>query len=405
MVNFLKHNSNEVNSRLVHDQYNTIIFNLKKDVDIFLVGGFIRDIFINREGLERDFVIKGKPGTFLNSLARSLQGKAVTIGKKDLHRLVLENGMHFDFTTLRGTIETDLADRDFTVNSLAWSPETGIIDCSSGVRDISKRTIRMVSRNNLKNDPLRILRAYRLAGELSFRIDPSTRMALSKMNQSLKQVKSERITLEFYKILNSDHPENILRMMLRDGILHQIICLSNRELQRRLKEITHNDELFHKIHLRNKFKSDDIFSDNLSFKGLGRLEVIFSGMPDSLLKMSSRLRKRLSRLHKAGKLLRNRKKIDRTVLYDIFMITEDAALDFLVINGLAKYVRDIERFESARTKRVLSNKEIIEHTGVIPGRPLGLLIETLKRANFEGKADRKKEAIKFLKSRLQSNLT
>ncbi len=158
-----------INRKIKSDKYNSIILKSKKNLDIYIVGGYVRDILLGREGPDRDYAIRGDYSNFLKNIASRVNGKIFTIGKKNFHRIALKNGLMLDFMPVDNNIEHDLSVRDFTINSLAWSPERGIIDLHNGIDDLVKKTIRMVKIENLQNDPVRIVRAYRFADELSFK--------------------------------------------------------------------------------------------------------------------------------------------------------------------------------------------------------------------------------------------
>lgn len=388
----------KAHSRLLHDRYSMTIFRNAKGAEIYLVGGYIRDIFLGREGVERDFVIRGSDSGFLKKIAFSLNGRLIDIGKSRLHRIVLKNNIHIDFTLLKKSIEDDLSERDFTINAMAWSPDAGIIDLFGGSSDCSKRIIRMVTRANFLDDPVRILRAYRLSEELSCRIDPLTRSALKDLSSRIIQTKSERITSEFYKILNSDNPSDMLKKMLYDGLLTQIISLSYNEFRSRIKEIDKINACFYKTHLRNKLRFSCLFSENLRYNGLLNLEILLSDMPATMLNLSSRIKRRLRQIRNAKKILADEKSIERGTLYDIFMAADEATIDFLVINGMTDYLPETERFAASRTRGILTHHEIRMHTGVKEGKHLGLIIEALKKAVFVQTVKTRVQAKKFVKS-------
>jgi len=392
-------NETALRRKILSDKYNKIIFGLEKARDIYIVGGYIRDMVLNRKSPDRDYAVKGEFDQLLNSLAVKTGGKIIRMGKKGLHRIVLRNGVTLDFSLFKKDIESDISERDFTVNSLAWSPERGIIDIDKGREDLSRKLIRMTALKNLREDPVRILRAFRLAEELSFRIDRRTRSAIRMTKGMIKQAKNERIALEFFKILNSPDPSRTLEMLLKDGVLGCIIFLNYQELRKRLKVVSMINKIYDGLPLRYKLILDKRFAQNISYRGLFRLEVLIGGLPRHMLSLSSAIIKRITLLHRADNFLHKRR-IRRGMLFDLFVLTGDAAIDFLITNRMIGSLRDYERYRKIIKKGLLTSAEIIRTTGISPGPDLGRLIRMIKRGEFDHRVKTKKEGIQLIMKKL-----
>jgi len=115
---------------------------------IYLVGGYIRDIFIGTETDDRDYVLEGYGAwEFAKMVAGIFNGSFVGLDKeRDISRVVIEKRT-LDFSGTSGKlIEEDLKRRDFTINSIAWSPVRGIIDPLNGIEDIKSSVIRAVKK-------------------------------------------------------------------------------------------------------------------------------------------------------------------------------------------------------------------------------------------------------------------
>ncbi len=389
----------QLKRKILSDKYNRIVFTLGKGRDIYVVGGYIRDVLLNRRSLDRDYVVKGELARLLKSVTLETGGKLVHIGKKGFHRVVLRNGVTLDFSPLKKDIESDISERDFTVNSLAWSPERGIIDIYEGREDLSKKLIRMTDPKNLRDDPVRILRAFRLGEELSFRIDPLTRRVLRMTRRMIKQAKSERITLEFFKILNTPDPSRTLNMLLEDRVLGCLIFCNYNELKKRLKVVSKIHRICDGLPLRYRILLDKRFSQNISYRGLLRLEALLKGIPQNMFNLSSDIMKRIMRLHKADKFLHKRK-IKKEMLFDMFVLTEHAAIDFLITKNVIRFIGEYERYRKVMKRGLLKSMEILRTTDISRGPDIGHLIKMIKRAEFNHKVKTKKEAIEFIKRRL-----
>ncbi|OGW24506.1 MAG: hypothetical protein A2X59_00740 [Nitrospirae bacterium GWC2_42_7] len=402
-----KINASEIKKKILSDKYNSIVFSLKKNSEIYIVGGYIRDLLLGKKDIDRDYVIRGDPDDFLRKLRKKTGGKIIYLGNKNLFRLMLSNGTGMDFTKMyKGKIEEDLSMRDFTINAIAWSPEAGLIDIYNGVGDLSARMIRMISRDNIMNDPVRILRAYRLAGEMNSEIEENTRKSLKEFKLLLKDAKTERITLEFFKVLAIKTPENALKMMFKDGIIGTIITLNNKVIQSKLKEINNIQKIFNEIPLRFRIKLDNVFSQNLTYRGLISLEILLSGLPENMFSMSSRITKRIKIIDKACKTLqKNKGQIDNARLFDAFIAARDAYLDLLIIKNITGRIKDAERFTLIMKKGITSTKEIIMGINNIQNKEIiGQIIEKMRRAEFLGEIKSKASARKYLHD-ITSDLT
>jgi tRNA nucleotidyltransferase/poly(A) polymerase len=214
--------------KILSDPMNRWVFKEAKR-DVYLVGGCIRDLLIGRESKDRDFALKNDAGKIARKAARIFKGICIEFKNKNTFRVVLKSGHVIDFSRFKNSILKDLGERDFTINAMAWSPHAGIIDPFNGERDLRQGVIRLVNPVNLGKDPLRILRAYRIATQLRFSIGEGTRIYLSKYSAGLKSVARERITEEFFKLIIASNALYYLRLASNDKVLYKVtsITISN----------------------------------------------------------------------------------------------------------------------------------------------------------------------------------
>ena len=191
----------------------------------FIVGGSVRDHLLGRPPPDTDIAVKGDPQDFARRLADRLSGRWVKIGKAELtiHRIVVGRRI-FDVSALYGgAIEIDLRRRDFTVNAMAADAATGeIIDPIGGRRDLEDGVIRMVSPAVFAADPVRLIRAYRLASGLQFAIEADTRRAIAHNAEQIRRSAGERIWSELQKILTGPVSADTLAQMQEDNLLTEI---------------------------------------------------------------------------------------------------------------------------------------------------------------------------------------
>src|SRR6478735_1859289 len=176
--------------------------------NVWLVGGAVRDRLIGRDTDDVDLAVPGDPRRLARRLARDAGGTAVELsGAFGAWRVVgPHHAWHIDLVTLRDDdIEADLAQRDFTINAMAEPLAGGaLVDPHGGQADLERRVVRMVSASALAEDPLRSLRAIRIAVELDLEIDPQTGAATSEFAPGLQRVASERIFAEVKRVVNAE---------------------------------------------------------------------------------------------------------------------------------------------------------------------------------------------------------
>lgn len=202
-----------------------------KDIELYLVGGYLRDIFRNVTTCDRDYVITGINAiTFAEELANLVNGHLVVLDKQnDIARVVLPDSKDvLDIAACFGnTIHEDLSRRDFTVNAMAFkihsSEDAKFFDPFNGLQDLNNRFIKPISGQNIIDDPLRILRAFRIAAQLSGTIDSVALNLMQHHASLLKNISAERIQVELNKLFVLKDSIKYLKNMASKGILEIII--------------------------------------------------------------------------------------------------------------------------------------------------------------------------------------
>src|SRR5215208_3489143 len=169
--------------------------------EAWVVGGAIRDELLGRPVLDLDVACR-EPEAAARAFARGGGGAPFPLSDRwGAWRVALDGGRTVDFTLLRDGIEDDLATRDFTINAIA-APVAGgdRVDPFGGRRDLESRTLRAVSDAIFAEDPLRLLRAVRLEGELGFRLDPETERLAREHAPLVPKPAGERILGELERL-------------------------------------------------------------------------------------------------------------------------------------------------------------------------------------------------------------
>jgi len=192
-----------------------------QDQEIYLVGGAVRDMYLNRLSHDLDFALPSNGISLARQVARALQANFMILDEeRDTGRVIVteENDIrtYLDFATYRGgsKLDDDLRARDFTINAIAYKISDGtIIDPLNGASDLRAKIIRACSSSSLTDDPIRILRAVRQAAAFDFKIDLETRKAMKEAASLLPNVSPERQRDELFKILEGPKPDSSMRAL------------------------------------------------------------------------------------------------------------------------------------------------------------------------------------------------
>jgi tRNA nucleotidyltransferase (CCA-adding enzyme) len=189
----------------------------------YLVGGNVRDALLGRnaEYLDLDFVLPEGAVETARAIANHYKAGFVLLdAERQIARVVFDKAT-VDFAQQVGhSLETDLQRRDFTVNAIAYHPHTEeLLDPLQGYGDLQQRLIRMIAPENLKEDPLRLLRAYRQAAQLDFTLEPNTQTAIQKLAGLLEEIAAERVQAELSYLLSTSKGTPFLKMAWQDGLL------------------------------------------------------------------------------------------------------------------------------------------------------------------------------------------
>ncbi len=167
----------------------------------WFVGGAVRDELLGRTVVDVDVVCR-EPAEAARAYAKASGGAPFALSEKHASwRVVRRDGRTVDFTPVHGTIEADLARRDFTINAIAL-PVDGSehVDPCGGREDLELREIRAVTESVFDDDPLRLIRAVRLADELTFGIAPLTRQLIVDKGELVTQAAGERVLAELARL-------------------------------------------------------------------------------------------------------------------------------------------------------------------------------------------------------------
>ena len=237
------------------------------NVEVYLVGGFVRDLILQRESHEMDFLVLGNGIEFANEYAKELGIKSVNIYKTFGTAHFKYDDFSLEFVGARkesynkdsrkpdvisGSFFDDISRRDFTINTLAISLDEKdfgeLIDHYDGMGDIKNKLMKtpVDPLITFDDDPLRIMRAFRFASQLDFKVHDSILAAASKLKERLKIVSQERITDELLKIIESPKPSIGLKLLHSTEVMEIIFPeISNLSGVDQRKDFHHKDVFLH----------------------------------------------------------------------------------------------------------------------------------------------------------------
>tara|TARA_B100000674_G_scaffold262116_1_gene216201 strand:- start:3274 stop:4482 length:1209 start_codon:yes stop_codon:yes gene_type:complete len=251
-----------------------------KNLDIFLVGGAVRDILLNLVPKELDFCINGEITEFKEFIKENQQLKIIKVSEFETYKILFKEKI-YDFSVTRKEsyipkgslpkinafnvdIETDLKRRDFTINSIAMNIKNDLdelIDPHNGINDIKNKIIKIIHNESFKDDPTRAYRAIKFAKRYNFKIDKSSLKNLIDSVEYIKVLSKERIKNEIEKICKELNFIQILNDLKKIDILKYFFDLDPLKIKVKNNEIDNWLFLIYEIRKIDYSKNNSFFSE------------------------------------------------------------------------------------------------------------------------------------------------
>ena len=251
-----------------------------KNLDIFLVGGALRDILLNLVPKELDFCINGEITEFKEFIKENQQLKIIKVSEFETYKILFKEKI-YDFSVTRKEsyipkgslpkinafnvdIETDLKRRDFTINSIAMNIKNDLdelIDPHNGINDIKNKIIKIIHNESFKDDPTRAYRAIKFAKRYNFEIDKSSLKNLIDSVEYIKVLSKERIKNEIEKICKELNFIQILNDLKKIDILKYFFELDPLKIKVKNNEIDNWLFLIYEIRKIDYSKNNSFFSE------------------------------------------------------------------------------------------------------------------------------------------------
>jgi poly(A) polymerase len=271
---FLKHPVFKVISDIAH----------KNQTEVYVIGGFVRDLILKRPSKDIDFVIIGSGIDLAEKIAHSLGKKCkVTVYKTFGTAMLHYDDWNIELVGARkesyredsrkpivedGSLADDQSRRDFTINAMGISLQQEtyghFIDPFNGMYDIKKHIIRTPLDPDItfSDDPLRMMRAIRFASQLNFTIEKGTLQAIARNKNRISIISRERITDEINKIILSPIPSKGFLLLEETGLLElifpQLYALKGIDV---VDKKAHKDNFYHTLQVLDKLalSTDDLW--------------------------------------------------------------------------------------------------------------------------------------------------
>jgi tRNA nucleotidyltransferase/poly(A) polymerase len=197
---------------------------------IYLVGGAVRDVILGQKCRDYDFVLEGKIRLLARRVADILGGDFYPLDEERQMMRVLwypdaRDVVTLDFAPFQGgSLDADLKNRDFTINAMAVNlddPEK-VIDPLKGVMDLKDRILRRCRDGSILNDPVRAVRAVRIAVQLELTMEHQTAAEIRQAVGKLDSISAERIRDELFRLLGGKQVATALRLLETLGLLNML---------------------------------------------------------------------------------------------------------------------------------------------------------------------------------------
>jgi tRNA nucleotidyltransferase (CCA-adding enzyme) len=403
--------------------------NLPFDLDllpkpVYVVGGAVRDGLLGRvrAELDLDLVIPERAVEVARQLATKYQAGFVLLDAERQIARVVFPGLTVDIAQMDGArIDRDLARRDYTLNAIAYDLQTRQpIDPLNGTQDIHQRTIRMISRDNLIDDPLRLLRAYRQGAQLDFEIESETHQTIRELVPLLTTVAAERVLAELRYLLQTPNSSPWLVTMAADelltGWLEIPVCA---DVEARLAKFDRAGGLIDRHYPALAAELDRSVRETIAIsrRSIGKLTILLSPELESATAQMLRLTLSSAEIQIVTTVI--------TYLPQLLgvqmSVTEqycwykavDINFPLLVVMAIAAGVELInlepliDRYldpldQVAHPTQLVNGRDLVEFLEIPPSAKIGKLLTEIQLARITGKIETPVDALQFAKQILPS---
>ncbi|MGV8145034.1 MAG: CBS domain-containing protein [Alkaliphilus sp.] len=388
------------------------------NADVYVVGGFVRDLFLEAPNFDIDFVIDGDGIDFAHKLREKLGGEVLEHEKFATAVLTLEDGLSIDIVSARreyydypgalpkvekSSIWSDLFRRDFTINCMAVSlnkkQQGRLIDFFGGLDDLNKGRIRVLYNLSFIEDPTRIFRAIRFAARYDFEIDLESKSFIKQAVSDglIQKISSDRVREEITYILKEENVCKSLKLFMDFKILesiHPMLLVDNGTIDK-IDNIDISINEFSKKNQLSITKQLIIILQIISIIPLDELPFVLNKFTETKMH-ESQIIEALRNKEDIYKLL-GQTNIDSFLIYKTLKPVKDETIIFYYNDCDNSLVRNNLLYYSNRlkdTKINITGKDLMT-IGIKPGPVFKQILEEVTKAKIKGFLKNKEEEVEF----------
>jgi tRNA nucleotidyltransferase (CCA-adding enzyme) len=396
-----------------------------QNYDVYVVGGFVRDLLLGIRNLDIDIVVEGDGIKFASELAAELRGRVKSHAKFGTSVIILEDGFRVDVATARmefykhpaalptvekSSIKADLFRRDFTVNCLAvqltGKEAFALIDHFNGERDLKDRMIRVLHNLSFIEDPSRIFRAIRFEQRNQFKVGKQTEafMKIAVKKRLVDELSGTRLLNEIILIMKENQPVPCIRRM-REFFLLQFISPNLLLDARTLEALDRVEGVLSWAKMVPFAHPPETWF--VYFMGLlSELDKpVFEQVVERLnipLRLKKRLEMDLEACVEARLRLAGANELSPPEIYDIFSPLSPEGIIFLLAtladDRANKYATLFVTQYQSQAKLALTGDDLIA-MGVCPGPVFQQVFKALRDARVNGQVNSKKDEISLVQQK------
>lgn len=398
----------------------------KLDFPVFMVGGVVRDLFLEIKNLDLDIVVEGDGIKFARNLSKELGGRIKSHEKFGTAVVVLPDGLKIDIATARrefyefpaalpkvelSSIKKDLYRRDFTINAMAiqlnYKKYGELIDFFGGKKDLQLGIIRVLYNLSFVEDPARVIRAIRFEQRYNFKMDKSTEDFLKKAinDKLLLRLRKKRVAEELMLILKEKNPIKALKRMEELGALNYV-----------LPGVEFNEDTIKK--LKRVRENYNFWKDNMAEEEIELWLIYFFCIVDQLEKNKiERICKRLMFKQKTMdkinyihlnldliiEFISKKTKLLPSFIYAKLKDVPNEVLCLAMMEGKSDILKErvVSFLKNYKKERLYISGKDLKKLGIKPGPIYSQILNGLLYAQLDGEVNSKEDEIKFVKNFLK----
>ena len=407
------------------------LYNFAKshEVQLYLVGGSVRDLLLNRPTTDIDFTLQSNTLQFSKLFADCINAPFIPLEEQPQTARVIvrtpdhvPSEFHIDFTQFRAeTLTEDLRLRDLTINAMAISLEAvmesdqpDVIDPCDGETDLTSHILRFPSEQVILDDPLRLMRIFRFAAQLDFEISLHAIEQIQKHHHLLQNVSRERIRDELLKTLNVEKSAPYLKQMYNVGLFGFVFptIITTADMWDALENFEDNPIP----------KTLASYNDEIATYLIQELELYANRK--TLIKLCLLLQENLTGVGNLLKLSRKSSQFMRSLVSAHQCLLKDDLTKYQIIDFLRTVVDDwwgsllfstaIQPTIAARINliadsyfkhflpivkqgRLITGEDLMTEFELKEGREIGMLLEQIEKRQFYGEIQTREQALEVVK--------